>query len=132
MNTAYYSEKDKNYFSFLRLDVIGLLPVDPKQKILEVGAGGCNMLLHIKENGIAGEVMGVELMRIPGSNQDNKMIDKFQVADIEKENIDKKTKLEMDLKLAGQIKIDDNYFYETYNIPLPKKENLKNGIRTVS
>lgn len=45
----------------------------------------------------------------------------------EKENIDKKTKLEMDLKLAGQIKIDDNYFYETYNIPLPKKENVANA-----
>ena len=38
----------------------------------------------------------------------------------EKENIDKETKLRMDLKLAEKIKIDDNYFYETYNIPLPK------------
>lgn len=37
----------------------------------------------------------------------------------EKENIDKKTRLEMDLKLAERIKIDDNYFYETYNIPQP-------------
>ena len=39
----------------------------------------------------------------------------------EKENIDKKTRLEMDLKLAEKIKIDDNYFYETYNIPQPIK-----------
>ena len=45
----------------------------------------------------------------------------------EKENIDKKTRLEMDLKLAGQIKIDDNYFYETYNIPIPKKDAQVNG-----
>src|ERR1043165_187601 len=37
----------------------------------------------------------------------------------EKENIDKKTRLEMDLKLAEKIKIDDSYFYETYNIPQP-------------
>lgn len=39
---------------------------------------------------------------------------------LDKENIDKKTKLEMDLKLAEKIKIDDSYFYENYDIPLPK------------
>ncbi len=39
---------------------------------------------------------------------------------LEKENIDKKTKLDMDLKLAQKIKIDDSYFYENYDIPLPK------------
>lgn len=38
----------------------------------------------------------------------------------EKENIDKDTKLRMDLKLAERIKIYDSYFYETYNIPIPK------------
>lgn len=41
----------------------------------------------------------------------------------ENENIDKKTRLEMDLKLAEKIKIDDSYFYETYNIPQPQKVN---------
>ncbi|CAN5531544.1 hypothetical protein BH11BAC1_BH11BAC1_24630 [soil metagenome] len=40
----------------------------------------------------------------------------------EKENLDKKTRLEMDLKLAEKIKIDDSYFYETYNIPIPKSQ----------
>ena len=40
----------------------------------------------------------------------------------EKENIDKDTKLRMDLKLAERIKIDDSYFYETYNIPTPKNK----------
>ena len=38
----------------------------------------------------------------------------------EKENLDKKTRLDMDLKLAEKIKIDDSYFYDTYNIPIPK------------
>ena len=57
----------------------------------------------------------IPLLQIHGFNVGNgKFI--FQ----EKENIDKKTKLDMDLKLAEKIKIDDNYFYETYNIPLPK------------
>ncbi|MFI5218245.1 MAG: DUF935 family protein [Bacteroidia bacterium] len=69
----------------------------------------------------------IPLLRIHGYNvEGGKFI--FQ----EKENIDKKTRLDMDLKLAKRIKIDDNYFYETYNIPLPKNENVKNGNSTVS
>ena len=59
----------------------------------------------------------IPLLQIHGFNVSNgKFV--FQ----EKENIDKKTRLEMDLKLAERIKIDDQYFYETYNIPPPKKE----------
>jgi phage gp29-like protein len=57
----------------------------------------------------------IPLLKIHGFNTGN---GKFVFH--EKENIDKKTKLEMDLKLAKQIKIDDNYFYETYNIPKPQ------------
>lgn len=58
----------------------------------------------------------IPLLRIHGFNVGNgKFV--FQ----EKENIDKKTRLEMDLKLADRIKIDDQYFYETYNIPIPKE-----------
>jgi phage gp29-like protein len=45
----------------------------------------------------------------------------------EQEHIDLKTRLDMDLKLAEKIKIDDSYFYETYNVPSPKrtKQDLK-------
>jgi len=39
----------------------------------------------------------------------------------ERENIDKETKLRMDLQLAEKIEIEDDYFYENYNIPKPKK-----------
>jgi phage gp29-like protein len=38
----------------------------------------------------------------------------------EQEHVDMKTRLEMDLKLAEKIQIDDKYFYETYNVPAPK------------
>ena len=62
----------------------------------------------------------IPLLQVHGFNVDGgKFI--FQ----EKENIDKKTRLDMDLKLSEKIRIDDSYFYETYNIPLPK--NMKNG-----
>src|SRR5258706_6208597 len=70
------------------MDVISLLPVNPDQKILEIGAGGGNTLIFIKEKKIAKEVMGVELMKIDDSNQQHPLIDKFQVANIEQENID--------------------------------------------
>lgn len=67
----------------------------------------------------------IPLLKIHGFNVANgKFI--FQ----EKENIDKKTRLEMDLKLAEKIKIDDSYFYETYNIPQPV--NSKNDRQSVN
>ena len=87
MDKGYYLNKEKRYFSNIRMDVISLLPPGPGQKILEIGAGGGDTLLYIKENKLAGEVMGVELLRLPDSNQQHPLIDKFQVADIEKEAI---------------------------------------------
>ena len=37
----------------------------------------------------------------------------------EQDNIAKKDRLEMDLKLAGRIPIEDEYFYITYGVPKP-------------
>jgi 2-polyprenyl-3-methyl-5-hydroxy-6-metoxy-1,4-benzoquinol methylase len=87
MKKDHYSVKSKEYFSNIRLDIISLIPINPEQKILEVGAGTGNTLVYIKENNIAKEVMGVELMKIPGSNQENSLIDKFQIGNIENEDI---------------------------------------------
>jgi len=87
MNKNYYTVKEPAYFSNLRMDIISLLPADPMQKILEIGAGSGNTLVYIKEKKMAAEVMGVELMNIPGSSQQHAAIDNFQIADIEKENI---------------------------------------------
>jgi len=87
MNTTHYKVKTEDYFSNVRRDVISLIPNNPGQKILEIGAGAGNTLLFIKEAGIAGEVMGVELMDIPGSYQRHPSIDKFQIGNIEQEEI---------------------------------------------
>jgi 2-polyprenyl-3-methyl-5-hydroxy-6-metoxy-1,4-benzoquinol methylase len=88
MNTAHYETKDQEYFSNVRLDIISLIPSNPQQRLLEIGAGGGNTLLYIKEHHLAAEVMGIELMEIPGSNQQHQLIDKFQVANIEHQEID--------------------------------------------
>ncbi len=87
MKKDHYITKAPEYFSNIRFDIISLIPRDPAQKILEVGAGSGNTLVYIKENNIAKEVMGIELMKIPGSNQENSLIDKFQIANIETEEI---------------------------------------------
>ena len=87
MNINHYTIKDAAYFANVRMDIISMVPLDPKQKILEIGAGTGNTLVYIKEKNIAAEVMGVELINIPDSNQQNPAIDRFQLANIETENI---------------------------------------------
>ena len=87
MSSNHYAVKESNYFSNIRRDIISLIPENSKQKILEIGAGAGNTLLYIKENQIAKEVMGVELMEIANSNQKHPLIDKFQIANIEHESI---------------------------------------------
>ncbi|HMH24185.1 MAG TPA: methyltransferase domain-containing protein [Puia sp.] len=87
MNTTHYTVKTQDYFSNVRRDIISLIPNNPGQKILEIGAGAANTLLYIKETGMAAEVMGVELMKIAGSHQQHPSIDKFQIANIELEEI---------------------------------------------
>lgn len=39
------------------------------------------------------------------------------------ETLDTKTSLEIDMMLAQQVPIDDDYFYEKYNIPKPKTQD---------
>jgi 2-polyprenyl-3-methyl-5-hydroxy-6-metoxy-1,4-benzoquinol methylase len=90
MSAHHYAVKTEDYFSNIRKDIISLIPNNPGQKILEIGAGAGNTLLYIKENQLAAEVMGVELMEIADSNQKHSLIDKFQIANIEQENIQAK------------------------------------------
>lgn len=92
MNRNHYTVKKNEYFSNVRMDIISLIPPNHNQKILEIGAGGGNTLLYIKENNIASEVMGIELMKIENSNQGNPLIDKFQIANIEQDDIDAEEK----------------------------------------
>ena len=87
MKKEHYLSKEKKYFSNVRFDVISLIPDNPEQKILEVGAGTGNTLVYIKENRLAKEVMGIELIKIPGSNQENILIDKIQIGNIESDEI---------------------------------------------
>jgi 2-polyprenyl-3-methyl-5-hydroxy-6-metoxy-1,4-benzoquinol methylase len=79
-----YRDKDKKYFGQARFDLIGLIPVNEKNKILEIGAGNCETLVEIKRLKLAEEVTGIELVPLPGSQQENPGIDRLITADIEK------------------------------------------------
>ncbi len=94
MNQSYYTIKDSGYFTHVRKDIISLVPNDANQKILEIGAGSGNTILYLKENKLAAEVTGVELINIPGSNQQHPAIDRFLVANIE----------------TDAINVNENYF----------------------
>lgn len=83
----YYDIKDKDYFTGTRIDLIQLLPNNPEQKVLEIGAGGGDTITYIKKNNLAKEVMGLELFEIPNSNQSNPAIDKFVLGNIEQMDV---------------------------------------------
>jgi 2-polyprenyl-3-methyl-5-hydroxy-6-metoxy-1,4-benzoquinol methylase len=78
-----YTDKSKSYFANIRHDLISFLPKHGVDALLEVGAGGGDTLVEIKRLGLAKEVVGIELMRLPGTNQENSSIDEFIYGDFE-------------------------------------------------
>ena len=78
-----YKNKPSDYFSHARLDMISFIPVNSNNRILEIGAAGGDTLLEIKRRNLAKEVMGVELMSVPNSNQNSPDIEKFIVGNVE-------------------------------------------------
>src|SRR3954451_18872504 len=83
----FYAEKGTGYFTNARFDLIKLLPENPENKVLELGAGGGDTLVEIKKRKLAKEVTGVELMQIPVSNQSHKLIDRLIIADVQKQDL---------------------------------------------
>ncbi len=100
--SAAYHEKAGYYFQFTRTDLTDLLPKKTFDSILEVGAGGGNTLLYLKNAGIAKKVTGIELFELPGTEQHNKDIDKFIIGNIEQINADSFTQ-EFDVIICGDV-----------------------------
>jgi 2-polyprenyl-3-methyl-5-hydroxy-6-metoxy-1,4-benzoquinol methylase len=82
-DSSLYLSKANTYFSAPRMDLIRMIPVNPENRILELGAGTGDTLLKIKELMLAKEVVGIELLPIANSHQSNSLIDKFIIGDIE-------------------------------------------------
>ncbi len=83
-----YQDKSKKYFNNPRFDLIGLIPKNENNKVLEIGAGSCDTLIVIKKLNLAKEVVGVELMKLNDSQQENPEIDKLITGNIENIELD--------------------------------------------
>jgi 2-polyprenyl-3-methyl-5-hydroxy-6-metoxy-1,4-benzoquinol methylase len=85
---ADYASKGRSYFNVDRHDLFQLIPDDRPGRVLEIGAAEGSMLVALKQSGKAREVVGVELMAIPGAGQSRPEIDRFIIGDIEQQNLD--------------------------------------------
>ncbi len=83
-----YQDKGKTYFNNPRFDLIGLMPKNENNKVLEIGAGSCDTLIEIKNLNLAREVVGVELMKLTDSQQNSSKIDKLIIGNIENIELD--------------------------------------------
>ncbi|MEQ8304006.1 MAG: class I SAM-dependent methyltransferase [Cyclobacteriaceae bacterium] len=79
-----YTDKNAIYFTNVRHDLIKLIPENSENKVLEIGSGGGDTLVEIKQKGLAKEVVGIELFSMPDTHQDHSSIDQFIICDIEK------------------------------------------------
>lgn len=78
-----YEEKGKHYYSNIRKDLIALFPEEKSLKVLEIGAAYGETLYYLKENGLAREVIGVDLYEDKNNKSCYKPIDKFIFGNIE-------------------------------------------------
>ncbi len=83
-----YESKVQTYYTSVRTDLVSLLPKKPNLRVLEIGAGGGDTLVFIKEQKLAAEVVGLDVFDLPGTNQQHPLIDRFIIADIEKNDLD--------------------------------------------
>jgi 2-polyprenyl-3-methyl-5-hydroxy-6-metoxy-1,4-benzoquinol methylase len=85
---ADYAAKGRTYFNVDRHDLLQLIPEDHPGRVLEIGAAEGSMLVALKQLGKAREVVGVELVAIPGGGQNRPEIDRFIIADVEQQNLE--------------------------------------------
>jgi 2-polyprenyl-3-methyl-5-hydroxy-6-metoxy-1,4-benzoquinol methylase len=83
-----YLEKERRYFNVNRHDLFQLFPSGTAGRVLEIGAAEGSMLVALKQSGKAREVVGVELVAIPGGGQSRQEIDRFIIADVEQQSLD--------------------------------------------
>jgi len=89
------------YYSYIRTELVNFIP-ENTEKLLEIGAASGDTLIYILEKKLASEVVGVDLIEIPESNQQNKAISKFIIADLDKTKLEFPKK-NFDVILAGDV-----------------------------
>jgi len=80
----YYLEKEKEYFSNIRKDIISFLGKGKDLAILEIGAGTGATLIELKKRGIAKTIVGFDIVNV---NQDHEKFDSFIIGNIENDTL---------------------------------------------
>ncbi len=83
-----YQEKDKSYFSNVRIDLISLLNKRSFDNLLEIGAGGGASLMYMLENSLAKKVSGIDITKVDNAFQDDPRIENFWIGNIENEDFE--------------------------------------------
>ncbi len=84
----YYQIKEKKYFTKVRNDILPYIPVNKKLKFLDIGCGGGDTLIYLKNKQLIKEACGVELFDLADSSQQSELIDKMIIGDVQKKNLD--------------------------------------------
>lgn len=79
-----YLEKEKEYFSNIRKDIISFIGSDKDLTILEIGAGSGATLLELKNRGNAKTIIGYDIVDV---NKEKEKFDSFVIGNIEHDNI---------------------------------------------
>ena len=97
-----YEDKSNQYFSYCRTDLLKHIPMNKKNKVLEIGAGSGETLLKAKESGLAEYIVGVDLTQVDNSNQSHPGIDKFIIGNIETTKLDLESNY-FDVLMCGDV-----------------------------
>jgi 2-polyprenyl-3-methyl-5-hydroxy-6-metoxy-1,4-benzoquinol methylase len=124
-----YKEKSVDYYTSVRQDLIKLIPRSENQKILEIGCGGGDTLIEIKKNRIAKEVVGVDINFLEESNQQNSLIDKILIGNIEQLELDYPEQY-FDVIICGDV---IEHLIDPWSLIIKLTKHLKNeGIWIIS
>jgi 2-polyprenyl-3-methyl-5-hydroxy-6-metoxy-1,4-benzoquinol methylase len=97
-----YLHKQRGYFSIERQDLFELVPAGAPARVLEIGAAEGSTLIALKRSGKAHEVVGVEMIALPGGTQNSSEIDRFIIADVEQQSLDLEPD-SFDLIICGDV-----------------------------
>lgn len=81
-----YDEKDTQYFSTLRRDILSFFENESFDNLLEIGAGNGAGLIYLLENNIAKNVSGIDITSLDKGFQKDTRIKNFWLGNIENES----------------------------------------------
>lgn len=87
-----YLEKEREYFSNVRMDIVEFIKNHKNLKVLEIGAGKGNTLLYLKDKGIASEIHLIDLVDIVDEKD---KFDSVRVLDIEENMLEEEKKYDI-------------------------------------